>query len=242
MRIAAISDFHIGSTDRVDCFRHEPREFHRFLDQLEATHDRIVLLGDIFQSEYGPWLGARTETEELRAAQKRVPDLWKRFQGHGYDYLHGNHDAVSATVCGAMTDLRISDEGFVVYFIHGHQFDPLFQRLYPVARVSTWFSGRVRRVGLRPFADWLEHKDVAIKHRRFQGRTGPYAGAARDLLRSQGADAVVMGHTHVPQHLSLSEGIYANTGTCSQGQYMFTSIDTRRRTVECLRGAQNVRR
>jgi len=42
MRIAAISDFHIGSSKGSDCFGHEVRAFSEFLDVLEASHDRIV--------------------------------------------------------------------------------------------------------------------------------------------------------------------------------------------------------
>lgn len=235
MRIAAISDFHIGSTEQSDCFRHDLGAFHSYLDELEEGHDRIVLLGDIFQAEYGPWLGRRIEAQQLATAQRRVPCLWQRFQGRAYDYLHGNHDAVASSACGARTNLRIAADGFAAYFIHGHQFDPLQVRAYPLARASTWLTGRMRRVGAAPIADWLEHQDVAIKHRKFQGTSGPYALAASDLLRAQKVDVVVMGHTHIQQRCELAAGVYANTGTCSHGNRMAVSIDTVRRTVECLR-------
>ncbi|MBL4632250.1 MAG: metallophosphoesterase family protein [Kofleriaceae bacterium] len=238
MRIAAISDFHIGPTERVDCFRHTSESFHQFLDSLEATHDRIVLLGDVLQSEYGAWIGADNESAQLLAAQRRLPTLWRRFQTEPYTYLHGNHDAIAKQVSGALSELRIECDGFTVYFIHGHQFDPLLQRIYPVARLSTWFSGRVRSVGLGRVADWLEYQDVSIKHRRFEGVSGPYALAAKRLLREQEASLVVMGHTHVPQRLEIDGGIYANTGTCSHRQRMYVSIDTRRRSVKCVRDSE----
>ena len=45
MRIAAISDFHIGATALTDTFGHAEDAFLRWLDRLEARHDRIVLLG-----------------------------------------------------------------------------------------------------------------------------------------------------------------------------------------------------
>ena len=238
MRIAAISDFHIGPTERVDCFHHTPESFHQFLDGLEASHDRIVLLGDLFQSEYGAWLGSKTESAQLLAAQRRLPTLWRRFQSEPYTYIHGNHDAIAQQVSGALSELRVECDGFTVYFVHGHQFDPLLQRVSAVARLSTWFSGRVRSVGLGRAADWLEYQDVSIKHRRYQGMSGPYALAATKLLREQAADLVVMGHTHVPQKLALSGGVYANTGTCSHRQRMYVSIDTQRRSVECVRDTE----
>lgn len=234
MRIAALSDFHIGATDETDCFRHDTRDFCRFLDDLESEHDRIVLLGDIFQSDYGAAIGKRTERRELARAQGRRSTLWSRFQNGRYVYVHGNHDAVAATYNGALTGWRVSSDGFAVYFVHGHQFDPLLRTIYPLARASTWFSGRIRRLGLREVADWLEEKDVSIKHERFQGDRGPYAEGARHLLRSQRVDAVIMGHTHVPTCIDLGEGIYANTGTCSHGQVMYVSIDTKERSVRCL--------
>ncbi|MCP4448818.1 MAG: hypothetical protein GY811_26315 [Myxococcales bacterium] len=236
MRIAAISDLHIGSTKQTDCFRHGVGEFLSFLDMLEANHDRIVLLGDIFQSEYGAWIGPRTAQRQLALAQARTPALWERFQDERYVYLHGNHDEASRQASGARMDLRVSEDGFAVYFIHGHQYDPLLRNFYPLARASTWLSGRVRRAGLRSVADWLEHQDVSIKHRKFQGAGGPYASGAERLLLEQAADVVVMGHTHVQRRLKVGGGIYANTGTCSHGQRMYVSVDTAARNVACLRG------
>ncbi len=233
MRIAAISDFHIGATEQTDCFRHGADSFHSFLDSLEQSHDRIVLLGDIYQSEYGPWFGRAVEQRQLALGQKRLPSLWRRFQGAGYVYLHGNHDEAAAEANGALPSVKLGADGFFAYFIHGHQFDPLLQTVAPLARGSTWVSGRVRRVGLRAVADWLEHQDVSVKHRKFRGAEGPYALGARKLLRAQQVDAVIMGHTHVPQYLELPEGVYANTGTCSRGQRMFVTIDTASRTVRC---------
>ena len=44
MKIAAISDLHIGAYARSDSFGHAQDAFLRLLDGLEATHDLIVLL------------------------------------------------------------------------------------------------------------------------------------------------------------------------------------------------------
>jgi len=191
-----------------------------------------VLLGDIYQCDHGPLLGQRFESAELQKAERRLPSLRERFRR--YDYIAGNHDAVAAPRSGALPDLRIEADGFVVYFIHGHQFDPLLRRLEPIARASTWISGRVRRAGLRPIADWLEARDVAIKDTKFRSPTGPYNRGARALLREQGAHAVIMGHTHVLHVTKLEAGIHGNTGTCSQGRLMGLTIDTEQRTVRPL--------
>ena len=232
MRIAALSDFHIGATRRGDEFGHAEDRFLEFLDQLEAEHDRIVLVGDIFQTQHGSLVGRRNAAGELARARRRFARLSARFTREPYAYIHGNHDIVACTELGLGDSLRLESDGFAVFFIHGHQFDPLLGSLYPAARLATWFTGRLRRIGLAPLASALEHKDITIKHERFGGVDGPYLRAARHLLRRHRAQAVIMGHTHVPFRHELEEGIVANTGTCTLGQRTYVSIDTERRTLE----------
>ncbi len=235
MRVAALSDFHIGSRAGSDSFAHDEGRFLAFLDSIEDAHDRIVLLGDVFQAEHGRFVGRKVAARELERARRRVPRLWERMSGPRYTYIHGNHDGIAQRTLGARTSWRIEEDGFVAFFIHGHQFDPLLTRVYPLARLSTWLMGRVRRAGLRPVAEWFEHKDIVLKHERFCGPAGPYAVAARRLLREEEADVVVMGHTHVPERLELPEGVVANTGSCSMGQRMYVSIDTAERDVSLVR-------
>lgn len=235
MRIAALSDFHIGSHLRNDAFLHEEHSFMRFLDRLEAEHERVVLLGDVFQAEHGWAPGRSVARRELDAAVQRVPQLWSKMSR--YEYIHGNHDAVAREHFGARTSLHVEADGFGIYFIHGHQFDPMLRNFYPAARLGTWLMGRVRRAGLRGLAEYFEHKDITVKDGRFGGEGGPYAAAGRALLRQMGVDVVVMGHTHVPRRVEVAEGILANTGSCSLGQRMYVSIDTHARSVEVVKSA-----
>lgn len=228
MRIAALSDFHIGPTDDSDVFRHELPAFMATLDAIERDHDHIVLLGDIFQAQHGIGFGAASQARELDRARKRVPALWERMRSVGYTYIHGNHDAVARECLGAQSSVRFESDGVAVFLTHGHQFDPFLRRIYALTRVGTWMTGRMRVLGLRAAADRLEHEDVVRKRDLFCGPHGPYARGAVRLLRDQRADIVVMGHTHVPARLELPGGIMANTGTCSLGQTMFASIDTAR--------------
>ena len=100
------------------------------------------------------------------------------------------------------------------------------------ARIAYCPESEVMPAGLRPLAQWFEGRDIAIKHRRFGHPAGPYAEAARVLLREHAADVVVMGHTHVPHLHALPEGRMVNTGSCSGGRFMHVSIDTAARTVE----------
>jgi UDP-2,3-diacylglucosamine pyrophosphatase LpxH len=231
MRIAAVSDFHIGASPRTDAFGHRPEDFLRFLDQLEAEHDRIVLLGDIVQTEFGVVPGRFGRLRELARVLDHSQWLWRRVTERGYHYVHGNHDEVSGEQLGALERFEIDEDGFKVLFIHGHQFDPLISNVQWLAQAGTWMTGRFRALGLGRLSERLEAIDVAVKHRRFCGPDGPYAQAAQRLI-ADGLDAVVMGHTHVRKRLQLAGGVLANTGTCSRGWKMWVSVDTERRTVE----------
>ncbi len=232
MRIAALSDFHIGARAYTDEFHHAEDDFLAYLDGLEAEHDRIVLVGDIYQTEHALLPGLTAAARQLARARARLPALAARLRGPKYLYLHGNHDAVAARELGLPEHLRLTADDFTIVFIHGHQFDPIFQRARAAAQAATWFTGRLRRVGLRPLAQWFEGRDVALKHRRFGHADGPYARAARRLLREHAADLVVMGHTHVPHLHVLPEGRVVNTGSCSRGRRMHVTIDTATRSVD----------
>lgn len=222
MKIAALSDFHIGTADRTDTFRHDPVTFERFLDDLERDHDAIVLLGDIWQTDHGPVPTRAAAARRLHAARRRLPRLTARFDEPPYVYVHGNHDEIAATELGARSFVRLDG----ALFIHGHQFDPVARGAPWAAAAGTWTTGQLRNAGLRPLAAWFEGRDVAIKDRRFRGPQGPYAAGARALARTHGARFVVMGHTHVPSREDLGSVVALNTGTCSGGRRMFVSVDT----------------
>jgi len=229
MQLAALSDFHIGARAGMDEFRHDERRFLERLARVVDTHDRVVLVGDIYQTDHALFTGPRAAARQLQLARRRLPRLARALDR--LDYVHGNHDFIARDELGAATELRVDADGCSVLFTHGHQFDPVFARAYAAARAATWFTGRLRRAGLRPLAHYFEQKDVAIKHRRFGHAAGPYAAAARALMRERGADIVVMGHTHVAHAHHMSEGTVVNTGTCSGGRFTVVTIDTAARTA-----------
>ncbi|MEZ4452017.1 MAG: metallophosphoesterase family protein [Nannocystaceae bacterium] len=232
MRIAAISDLHIGARRWMDEFHHAEARFLRFLDHLEAEADVIVLVGDVYQTDHALVPGSRGAVRQLMAARRRLPEIAARLERPCYRYVHGNHDWIARDALGAVERLTLSADGVRVHFIHGHQFDPLFRGVYALTRAATWCTGRLRFVGLRPVADWFEGNDIRIKHARFHHDEGPYVRAGRQLLRDEAADVVVMGHTHVPVRARVPEGVLLNTGSCSRGQEMYALIDTARGTAE----------
>ncbi len=236
MRIAAISDLHIGPSAHTSVFGHQVAPFASFLDMLEAAHDRIVLLGDVYQADWGTLPTSSSARRHLNRARKRAESLVRRFDARPYDYVHGNHDIIAATALDAPESLMIEADGFRAFFIHGHQADPLLQKAYLATRAATWLTGQLRLVGLGAPAEWLQGQDIAIKHRRFWGERGPYIRAARRWLTEHDADVVVMAHTHVADRLDISEGTVVNTGSCSRGAFDFVSIDTVARRVAIHRG------
>lgn len=236
MRIAALSDLHIGARPWMDEFRHSERSFVRFLDRLEAEFEAIVLVGDIFQTDHCWIPGRHGRIRQFRLAQRRLPALTKRFAAAPYHYIYGNHDAIADELLAAPETHEIEADGLRVFFVHGHQYDPLFRRAETLTRAASWFTGRLRFVGLRALAQRVEGHDIRIKHRRFHRDSGPYLSAGRLLLQKQRADVVVMGHTHVPVRVEMPEGIVVNSGSCSAGQLSYVAIDTLRRSVELRRG------
>lgn len=240
VKIAALSDFHIGARAHTDGFRHDLAEFGRTLDRLEAQHDRIVLLGDIFQTDHSAMPTRRGARRMLRQARDRVAPLRERFDRAPYVYVWGNHDEIAESELGAAAWLRY-DGRVPVVLTHGHQFDPVAVRAPWAANLGTWGTGRLRALGLRPLAWWLEQRDVSIKDARFRGDEGPYAHGARRLLAEHDASIAVMGHTHVPGITALGTGAMVNTGTCSGGRTMWASIDTEQGTIEVHDGAEVTR-
>lgn len=237
MRIAALSDLHIGARRHTDGFGHDLARFGRFLDRLEAEHEAVVLLGDVYQTDHAlvPTEGAARRM--LARARARVAALSARFERPPYVHVHGNHDAIAGAALGAPERLRLPGR-FPVLLIHGHQFDPVAVRARWAADLGTWSTGRLRAVGLRPLAWWLEQRDVSIKDRRFRGPAGPYARGARQLVHEHAAPIVVMGHTHCPGITPLEHGVMVNTGTCSGGRTMWVTIDSERGTIEVHAGGR----
>jgi predicted phosphodiesterase len=234
VRVAAISDLHIGVRAGRDGFGHSIDAFDAWLARLEREHDHIVLLGDVFQTDHVLVPGRRARARELHAARRRAERLVQRFAGPKYHYVHGNHDEIAGVELDAVSSLRLATDGVELLFTHGHQFDPVALGARWLAELGGWATGAIRRAHLVSVARWFEAHDVAIKHARFGGADGPYARGAAALGASERAAVVVLGHTHAAELHQVSGVLYANTGTCSGGRRECVSIDTARRSLSLL--------
>lgn len=223
MRVAVMSDLHLGVPPVGGAFGHPAPDFARFLQARLDDHDHVVLNGDVIQTDHTLRWGPAAARAALQRGLAHHGWLAALLDNPRLHYLHGNHDAVAADVLGAPT-LRLFGEGRLVV-THGDAFDPVIGRAPGVSAAATWASGRIRRLGLHALATALEGRDIAIKGQRFGGPEGPYARGARELLRAHGAEVCVMGHTHVPCEHDLPEGIYVNPGSCSLGWRAWVSVD-----------------
>ena len=234
MRIAVISDLHLGRGGPADDFGHEDGAFLCFLDYLEAGHERIVLLGDVYETWSSPLPGR--PAVELAAIRKAHPRLCARFDGPGYHAVIGNHDPVAARALGTADELCWELSGRRYLFLHGHQLDWLIGRAPLLSAAGIWSGAWLRRLGARGAFHRLQHLDARLRGTTpTQAVNGP-AHRALHLARRRGADVLVVGHTHHPHRLEAYGHLVVNAGSCWRGQFQWVSLDTAEGGAELIRG------
>jgi predicted phosphodiesterase len=222
MKLAVISDLHLGAGDLADGFGHDDAEFLRFLTFLERNFERVVLLGDIWETLQSRRLGSARE--ELLLAQATHPEIAQRFAGPKYSYVHGNHDIV-AGVLGVPDEVALEADGVRLLFTHGHQNDELIQRRRWLSELGVWLGGWIRRVGLDAFYRLCAKIDGGLS---LDGTLCEFQRWAVGEAARREFDVVVTGHTHHAARTEHGSRLFLNSGSCSEGQLSFLSIDTRR--------------
>lgn len=237
MHVAILSDLHLASDPRICEFSHDETHFLGLLDRIEATHDAVLVPGDVYNLDHGRLPVARGR--ELAATQRAFPRLTARLHGAGYHMVHGNHDAALGRLLGVPEVRRLELGGRRILLVHGHQFDGRLKRLPALSPTGSWLAGRLRRHELDPVADWLVHIGQLVNGVGWRRRGAPTAAraphaiaarrdvaAARALLEHADVDVVVMGHTHrAVQHRFEDGGVYLNAGACAFGDLQWTSLE-----------------
>jgi len=224
MRIAVISDLHIGAED----FR--PDGFGEFLDHLEREHDEIILLGDVFEC-YFPVLPWKALAEYDRF-DRLYADITGRFHSAKYTILSGNHDRVVQRARGIPSRAERGEKGYRVLLSHGHENEPAYQSSLRVRLVELymWLVYRLKRCGLPALYDYSYRMDYQLN---MKDGGAAHLEAARAHV-GRGYDVVVFGHTHVERHVELrGGGTYINTGDCVRRR-MYASLDLERRQCHLL--------
>ncbi|MGM0577468.1 MAG: metallophosphoesterase family protein [Myxococcota bacterium] len=225
MEIAVISDLHLGRGDASDRFGHDDGSFLRFLDFLERNFERIVLLGDVWETLAGRRPFA--QVEELRAARAAHPEIAARFRRPAYTYLHGNHDLVAAHVDAAADELVLRADGVRVLFTHGHLYDWIVQRARWASETAVWLGGWLLRLGLAPVFHAFEYAERLLAGVSENPRECTFQRFALSHAHRREADVVVTGHTHRGVRAEHGDRLYLNSGSCARGHFSYLALDTR---------------
>lgn len=225
MSIAVISDLHLGARESTDLFGHDDSEFIGFLRHLERNFQRIVLLGDIWETLAGPL--PRAHEEELRLARSRHRELAAYLKRPRFTYVHGNHDLVARKVDGAPGEVRLRSRGVRFLFAHGHQSDALVMRARPLSELGVCLGGWIRRAGMQAAYKLLSRLDELRSNHVSAERISRVESWAVDHARRAEADVVVTGHTHRARRAEHGNTLFLNSGSCSEGKISFLSLDPR---------------
>lgn len=223
MQIAVISDLHLGAGGPTDSFGHDDGEFLRFLTFLERNFERIVLLGDIWETLTGTMPGS--PLLQLGAARAAHREIAKRFERPQFSYVHGNHD-IAASQQGAPEELTLRADGMRLLFTHGHQNDWIVRRARWLSELGVWVGGWIRRLGMGPVYQVLGKLDAARGGAQLDpSRCTFQRWAVREASRRQ-ADVIVTGHTHLATIAEHGDRLFLNSGSCARGKHTFLGIDT----------------
>ncbi len=224
MKLAVISDLHLGPGDRTDLFGHDDTEFLKFLRFLEGNFERIVLLGDIWETLTSkvPW----SPRQALTACRRSHPELARRFDGPQYRYIHGNHDLVAGWM-GTPGHWDVDVDGIRLHFTHGHDHDLLIRRARWLSEFGVCFGAWLRRAGLAAFYRTFEQMDRWATSSATDPDRCTFQRWAFDRAEKRQADVIVTGHTHVPVRSERNSQLFLNSGTCSYGKTTFLAMDTK---------------
>lgn len=226
MLIAVLSDLHLGQKDALDRFHREEGaevRFMRLLNYLENNVDRIVLLGDIFET-LRPRRLSQVDAE-LYAVLNAYPEIAKRiFDDPKYVFVHGNHDRIAGPLLGTPEFHVVDEDGMRLVFFHGHQFDRVNREPGRISETGIWLGGWLERCGL-PIVD-LWDKRIPKPDSKRGSNSARFAGQAVALGKEMGADIIVTGHTHKAQRLEIGSHLFMNSGTCVAGRRELLLLDT----------------
>lgn len=226
VKLAVISDLHLGSDDRTDSFEHDDHEFLRFLSFLEGNFERIVLLGDIWETLTSrcPWSARKA----LATARLRHPEIDKRLRRDQYLYIHGNHDMISAVVDGAPDHWQLEVDGKRFLFTHGHGHDSWIGGARRPVELAICLGGWLRRAGLHSLYHWLDTLDQTRSAISEDPLRCTFQAWAMSLANRRNTDVIITGHTHMALAKQHGPRLFLNSGSCSQGKYSYLGLDTTR--------------
>lgn len=229
MKIAVISDLHIGDKSSTDMFKHKEKDFINFLDYLEDRFDKVVLLGDIYEC-LCPKLPFKAE-KQLNKVISTYPEISERFfTNRKYIYVPGNHDYIACKVFNLPDSLIINTDGIKIIFKHGHQYDNLIYKAPKTCEFFSCLGGWMLRCRMESLYNIIRNIERDIN----DAGTGVTQFHLKAVYEAEkmGAQLVVTGHTHMMRKFKYNDVTYANSGTCSNGHISFLKINTEKGSVK----------
>jgi len=225
-----VSDTHFGR-DAPDVERTREQDLVACLRAHAPSIERLFIVGDLFD--------AYIEYRHLvPKGAVRVLALLAEWTARGIPvtYLVGNHDpwhrdyfSESLGVDIHMDEAEVTAHGRRVYIHHGDGLAPTSRRYnalkpwlrhpLPVWIYKNLLPGDAGMTLARKVAHRLAQADHSEANRM------AYRTIARAMLGKYRADAVVMGHTHAPEHMHFPEGEYINLGAWYQQRTFATLND-----------------
>ncbi len=227
VQIAVISDLHLGRKDKLDQFNRNPgaeAQLYQLLDYLETHVDKIVLLGDIFETLRSKTLN---KTKELKTILQYYPKFANKISNGGkYVLVKGNHDLVTGAVLGASEYLTIKENNKNILFFHGHQLDSVVADFWTknFENVGVWLGGWLERMGI----DITKKANASSKFKSLNNlwKVGGFEIAATALGKKLNADIIVTGHSHHPMKVEIENHLFLNSGTRVGGRQDMIILDT----------------
>lgn len=239
MRLAILSDLHLAAPPTNRCTT-PPDALLALIARWASQVDEVILAGDVYDlmrpRRPGDWRG---HLDQLRAAH---PALCARLERCAWVY--GNHDAALAQQ-GIPARLFREADGLRVLITHGHQADMALKRVPGLAASANFAAGWGQRLGVRAVGQGFERAlhgvELGLSAARRLGGRAPDTGGARlpaaaaRLIRDEGWDVVIMGHSHALDARALDGGLFLNTGAHVYGWQDVVILDTRAATAQLWR-------
>lgn len=223
-RLLVISDLHVGNP-----YSTATRNLGEFFEFAESGGYNVCINGDGFEILQARFASLATESAGVLRGIRRLID-------HGLSVLYvvGNHDIALENFLTAWSGIQITPFLNVtsgrarIRIEHGHLYDPSFVQN---PRLYEWLT-RAAGPFLHFYPDvyrlWTSYEGLRQRARqlvrRDEARASVYHEAAEMLLR-RGFDAVVFGHTHQAEDVTIAGGgRYLNCGTWVRGG-SFVEID-----------------
>ena len=205
-RLVVVSDLHLGSPAS-----RAAHTFPQFVRGLSGTGWNLCINGDAFDFLQG---STRRLAHDALVAVRALAQF-HRSGGRIY-YTLGNHDLplehfLADLPITVVPFLNLASGGRRIRIEHGHLHEPAYLKWPRLYHFGGWLGRYLLAANADVYRLWSRMQRRTDAHRRRTPDDYPYYVAARDLF-ARGFDAVVFGHTHLPERSEHDGGVVVNAG------------------------------